>query len=52
MGALVLWLWLETHALKVVSSNPVASDWMDLFAVKLCRFLNRLKISENEAKDG
>ena len=29
-GAPVLWLWEETHVLKVVSSNPSTVYWMDI----------------------
>ena len=29
-GALVLWLWEETHVPKVVGSNPCAGYWMDM----------------------
>ena len=30
-GALVRWLWEETHILKVVGSNPSTVYWMDIF---------------------
>ena len=43
MGALVQWLWEETHVTKVVDSNPSAIKWMDifshLFAVKMVMFV-------------
>ena len=29
-GALVLWLWNQTHVLKVVGSNPGPMYWMDM----------------------
>ena len=31
-GALVSWLWEETHIPKVVGSNPVTVYWMDIFS--------------------
>ena len=31
-GALVLWLWAETHVPKVMSSNPSTTYWMDIFS--------------------
>ena len=31
-GALVLWLWEETHVPKVVSLNPSTVYWMDIFS--------------------
>ena len=30
VGALVKWLWEETHIPKVVGSNPSAVYWMDM----------------------
>ena len=30
VGALVLWLWEDTHILKVVGSYPGALYWMDI----------------------
>ena len=34
-GALVEWLWEETHMMKVVGSNPSAIYWMDIFHINL-----------------
>ena len=34
-GALVKWLWEETHVLKVMSSNPVTIYWTDIFHIYL-----------------
>ena len=34
-GALVYWLWEETHVLKVVGSNPSPVYWMDIFHIYL-----------------
>ena len=31
-GALVKWLWEETHVPKVVSLNPGIVYWMDIFS--------------------
>ena len=31
-GALVLWLWEETHVPKVVGSNPGTVYWMDIYS--------------------
>ena len=31
-GALVWWLWEETHIPKVVGSNPDTVYWMDIFS--------------------
>ena len=31
-GALVQWLWEETHVVKVVGSNPGTIKWMDFFS--------------------
>ena len=31
-GALVYWLWEETHVAKAMSSNPGAVYWMDIFS--------------------
>ena len=31
-GALVLWLWEETHIPKVVGSNPGTLYWMDILS--------------------
>ena len=31
-GALVQWLWEETHNLKVVGSNPGAVYWLYIFS--------------------
>ena len=31
-GALVQWLWEETHVPKVMSSNPGTIYWMDIFS--------------------
>ena len=43
VGALVLWLWEETHVLKVANSYPCTVYWMDnvshLFVVKLAMFV-------------
>ena len=30
-GALVWWLWEETHVLMVMDSNPSTAYWMDIF---------------------
>ena len=38
-GALVQWLFEETHVLKVVDSNPSTIHWMDIFHIfcwKIC----------------
>ena len=32
-GALVKWLWEETHVPKVVSLNPGTIYWMDFFHI-------------------
>ena len=32
VGALVFWLWEETHVPKVVSLNPGTLYWMDIFS--------------------
>ena len=32
-GALVWWLWEETHVLKVVGSNPSTIYWMKNFRI-------------------
>ena len=56
-GALVKWLWEETHVQKVVSLNPDTVYWMDicshLFVVKItiCVF-EKTKIHEEEAGVG
>ena len=34
-GALVKWLWEETHVPKIVSSNPSTVYWMDIFQIYL-----------------
>ena len=34
-GALVWWLWAETHVLKIVGSNPSTIYWMDIFHIIL-----------------
>ena len=34
-GALVKWLWEETHVPKVVGSNPGTIYWVDIFS-RLC----------------
>ena len=34
-GALVQWLWEETHVTKVVGPNPVTVYWMDIFHIYL-----------------
>ena len=31
-GALVKWLWEETHVQKVMGSNPDTVYWMDIFS--------------------
>ena len=31
-GALVEWLWEETHVQEVVGSNPGIGHWMDIFS--------------------
>ena len=33
-GALVLWLWKETHIREVVGLNPSTGYWMDIFTQK------------------
>ena len=42
-GALVQWLWEETHVPKVVGSNPGTVYWMDIFShiivVKIVMFV-------------
>ena len=42
-GALVYWLWEETHVPKVVGSNPGTVYWMDIFSqifvVKIVMFV-------------
>ena len=36
-GALVQWLWEETHVPKVIGSNPGAVYWMDMtFSTLIC----------------
>ena len=39
-GALVLWLWEESHVLKVVGSNPVTVYWMDILHKYLLKNCN------------
>ena len=34
-GALVKWLWEETHVPKVVGSNPSTVYWIDIFDIYL-----------------
>ena len=34
-GALVWWLWEETHAPKIIGSNPHTVYWMDIFHIYL-----------------
>ena len=36
VGALVYWLWEETHVLKMVGLNPSTIYWMDIFCCKNC----------------
>ena len=52
-GALVWWLWEETHVSKVVSSNPDTIYWMDIFYIhiccKICKVFEKTKINEKEA---
>ena len=53
-GALVWWLWEETHVPKVVSSNPGTVNWMDIFSylfVVKC-VLEKMKINEKEVGVG
>ena len=42
-GALVKWLWEETHVLKVIGLNPSTIYWMDdfshIFVVKIVMFV-------------
>ena len=38
-GALVLWLWEESHVMKVVGSNPVTLYWMDILQKYLLKKL-------------
>ena len=57
MGALVLWLWEETHVPKILGSNPSTVCWMDIFShifvVRIVMFLfEKMKINEEEAVDG
>ena len=35
-GALVQWLWEETHVPNVVGSNPGIVYWMDIFFTFIC----------------
>ena len=35
VGALVQWLWEETHVLKLVGSYPSTEQWMDIFYIYL-----------------
>ena len=35
-GALVQWLWEETHVQKVVGLNPIIIYWMDIFFRFIC----------------
>ena len=55
-GALVYWLWEDTHVPKVVGSNPGTVYWMDIFHIYLlwncvvC--LKRPKINQKEAGVG
>ena len=57
-GALVQWLWEETHIPKVVGSNPSAGYWMDMtfFTLICCKncivCLKRPKINKKEAGIG
>ena len=56
-GALVLWLWEETHIPKVVGSNPGTLYWMDILShisvVKIVLFVwKRPKMSKKEAGVG
>ena len=34
-AALIEWLWVETHAPKVVGLNPITVYWMDIFHLYL-----------------
>ena len=56
-GALVWWLWEETHVRKVVGLNPGTVYWMNIFThifvVNICNVCyKRLKINEKEAGIG
>ena len=53
-GALVWWLWEETHILKVVGSNPAPyTGWTFFTYCKNCNVcLKRPKINEKEAGVG
>ena len=49
-GALIKWLWEETHVLKVVGSNPAAVYWMDMtFFTLICCLFEK---TENKLKRG
>ena len=54
-GALVLWLWAETHVLKIVGSNPSTIYWMDIFHIILLKKLlclrEKMKTNEKETGD-
>ena len=52
MGALVKWLWEETHVPNVVSSNPGTIYWMDIFhKVFVVKFVFE-KPKSNEKRPG
>ena len=38
-GALIQWLWEETHVPKVVFSNPNTMYWMDMFTHLILMFV-------------
>ena len=50
-GALVWWLWEETHVLKVVCSNPSTVYWMDIFSNIFVAKIVRLKGSKINVKE-
>ena len=50
-GALVKWLREETRNQKVVSSNPGAGYWMDIFHIHICcKICNVCLTDENKSK--
>ena len=56
-GALVYWLWEETHILKVVGSNPSPVYWMDIFhhfiiSMQKIVMFEKTRINEKEAGYG
>ena len=48
-GALVKWLWEETHIMKVVGSNPSTMYRIDIFTYICCKYCNvYLQKTENK----